>query len=84
MIKTKSRVTARVTAALSGSKTEAQKTIFRVPKSDEALIRRLKRYLNHDDYCMRVRARGPRTTSPHHTIKANAEWFAIYLFPRAK
>lgn len=78
-IKTKSRVAARVTGVLTGTKPEPQKTIFRIAKVDEAVIRILRRALNKDDYRMRVRFRGKRRGSKNHTKKADATWFAIYI-----
>ena len=85
VIKTKSRVVAQVTAALSGTKTEAQKTIFRVPNDPggegRVFVRACKQYLNKADYNIRVRFRGPRK-NPNHTHKADAKWFAIYIDKR--
>ncbi len=81
-IKKRNRVTAQVTAALTSTKLEPQNTIFRIPKEDEAVIAKLRSYLNSDDYTMRVRFRGPRNGYVYHTKKANARWFAIYITKR--
>ncbi len=82
VVKTKNRVTAQVTAALTGTKVEAQRTIFRVPNDPggdgAAFVRACKQYLNKADYSIRVRFRGPRK-NPNHTLKDDAKWFAIYI-----
>ncbi len=82
VIKTKNRVTAKVTAVLTGTRVEAEKTIFRVPNDPggegKAFIRACKCYLNKEDYTIRVRFRGPRK-NPNHTLKEDAKWFAIYI-----
>ena len=80
VMKHRSRVLPKVTAALTGTKAEGQKTIFRVPKEDWAFVQKLKQYLNSDDYEIRTRFRGPRRgTSKYQTKKEDAEWFAIYI-----
>lgn len=82
VVKTKQGVVARVTAVLTGTKVDAQKTIFRVPNDPggdgAAFVRACKQYLNKQDYMIRVRFRGPRK-NPNHTLKENAKWFAIYI-----
>ena len=85
----------KVSAALNGQKIpETIKTVFRIPKEDEAIILKLKKYLNKDQYTLRVRFRGKRSTPiaaglgvPEgsiyvhhgHTRKVDADWFAVYI-----
>ncbi len=80
VIKTKNRITAKVTAALTGTRVEAGQTIFRVPNNPdgETFVRACKEFLNKEDYSIRVRFRGPRK-NPNHTLKADARWFAVYI-----
>lgn len=82
-IKTKSRLAGKVTAVLTEGIPPSFNTVFRIPNDPDGqtCVRYLKQYLNKEDYKLRVRFRGPRH-NPNHTLKVDAQWFAIYIDKR--
>lgn len=88
VIKPRRSLTDKVTAALTGERVSSEKTIFRIPKFADNhgtviqgtdVIDMMRKYLNADDYRIRVRFRGPRKQGRYSTLRENAEWYAVYI-----